>query len=115
MFSQAQRRDGKTRSFIEKLRNSGRTAPQLWQHCCEYVRRPTRASLETLVKLIWGAGGRNVAVVCTFPACMAPDRFPMVDIRVAKWAEACLRKHNAADPQGPQLVPAVYPHDGATA
>lgn len=113
MFSQG-RRDKTTREAISKIEASSLGARDLYNHCCEYVRKPTKDSLQSFVELLWGKGHRTVAVACVFPAFVEPDRFPLVDTRVAKWAIACLRHQNAADPQGPQLVPPAYPNNGST-
>lgn len=69
-------------------------------------------------KLLWrlcrSEKSRSVAIAATFPAFMAPERFPMVDTSVAQWATACLSRHNTADPTGPQLVRPAYPENGST-
>ncbi len=45
---------------------------------------------------------------------MAPERFPMVDTRTAKWVLENRSVHNAADPDAPELMPPKYPANGAT-
>lgn len=114
MFSQSGLRDHTTRRVIEKVTRTGKSATDLWSRCDLYTQQPSRASLRSLVEIIWGPHGSNVAIVCVFPAFLAPDRFPMVDRRVAKWSSTCLARHNAADRQGPQLVAPSYPKNGAT-
>jgi len=55
-----------------------------------------------------------VAVACVFPAFIDPDRFPMVDTRVARWANAFLVADNPSVSEGPRLVAPAYPANGAT-
>lgn len=114
MFSQKGRRNQKTLEVIKNIEASRVPAHDLYRHCCAYTLHPTKSQLQSLVELFWGKGHRAVAIVSVFPAFIAPDRFPMVDTRVAKWASACLADHNASDRKGPQLVAPAYPSHGAT-
>jgi len=114
MFSQKGRRDQKTLQIIENIEGSGVLAEDLHRNCSAYILHPSRSSLQALVELLWGKGSRAVAVACVFPAFIAPDQFPMVDTRVAKWVNACLAYQNASDGKGPQLAAPEYPGNGAT-
>jgi hypothetical protein len=49
-----------------------------------------------------------IAIVATFPAFLNPDRFPMVDTRVAKWVNMNYAKFNDAYPDGPHLIPSAF-------
>jgi hypothetical protein len=113
MFSQSGRRDRTARRVIENITSTGKSASDLLCRCDLYMQHPSQASLRSLVEIIWGPKGRAVAVACVFPAFLAPDRFPMVDTRVAKLSSACLARHNAADRRGPQLVAPSYPKNRA--
>jgi hypothetical protein len=114
MFSQNGRRDQDTIDVVRNIESAGISADKLYDQCCAYIQQPTKRSLQSFVELLWGKGARTVAIACIFPPFIAPDRFPMVDTRVAKWVIACLEKHNAADPHGPQLVLPAYPSNHAT-
>lgn len=114
MFSQKGRRDQDTIDVIRRIESTGISAEKLYRQCCAFIEQPTRRSLQSIVELLWGKGARTIAIACVFPDFIDPVRFPMVDTRIAKWATACLEKHNAADPDGPQLIPPVYPRNGAT-
>jgi len=115
MFSQKGRRDSKTLELIGNIERSDVSAATLRAQCNAYILDPTKKTLQSLVELFWGKRGRNVAIACVFPAFIDPDRFPMVDTRVAKWANACLAAHNTAVVKGPQLVAPAYPRNGTTA
>jgi len=114
MFSQAGRRDKQTRAVIKRITASGLSAADLWWRCCEYVRDPSKGRLKAIARALLSEEARSIAIGATFPAFMAPERFPMVDTRVAKWATACAPCHNAADPTGPQLVLPAYPGNRTT-
>lgn len=115
MFSQKGRRNQKTLKVIKNIEGAGFSACDLSRQCNAYILDPTKTSLRSLVELFWGKGCRSVAVACVFPAFIDPDRFPMVDTRVAKWASACLAAHNPPVGKGPQLVAPTYPGNGAEA
>ena len=67
------------------------------------IRRRTR--FEVLHRL-FSLRSRSIATVATFPAFLDPDRFPMVDTRIAKWVGRTMDAHNRVDPLGPQLISA---------
>ena len=114
MFSQKGRRDQKTIDVIRNIESAGTSAEKLYRQCCTFIEQPTKRSLQSFVEILWGKGARTVAIACVFPTLIDPVRFPMVDTRIAKWATACLEKHNAADAEGPQLISPIYPHNKAT-
>ena len=55
-----------------------------------------------------------IAVLATHISFLAPDRFPMVDRRVAKWVNSHLDRFNKKDPNGPQLIKSQYGQTKAT-
>jgi hypothetical protein len=107
-------RDKHTRKLIFNLRRSGTTAADLWSACSEFVRKPTTKSFKNFQGLFWGSNSRAIAVAATFPAFLAPDRFPMVDTRVAKWVAANMDRFNAANARGCQLERPAFPDNGTT-
>lgn len=114
MFSQKGRRNQKTLEVIKNIEGAGFSARDLSSQCNAYIQDSTKTSLQSLVELFWRKGHRAVAVACVFPAFIDPDRFPMVDTRVARWANACLVAHNPSVGKGPRLVAPAYPTNGAT-
>jgi hypothetical protein len=92
---------GETRAarMIEDLRNFKPSVPRMWAACSDFVASGTREAFRELqFSLFIVAGG--IPVAATFPAFMAPERFPMVDSWIAKWV---LRYRDA------------YPSDAAVA
>ena len=66
------------------IRASGQSAEQLWTLCHNYVANPKLETFDLFARNL--VKRRTVAVAATFPAFICPDRFPMVDTQVAKWA-----------------------------
>jgi hypothetical protein len=56
------------------------------------------------LRKLFGFQTRVIAIVATFPAFIEPERFPMIDTRIAKWVRNHFNEQNAADRLGPQLV-----------
>lgn len=94
--------DSRAERMIEDLRDFGPSAPRMWAACWDFVASGKREAFKDLqTSLFIVAGG--IPVAATFPAFMAPERFPMVDSWIAKWV---LRYHDAypADPAAVHLV-----------
>lgn len=106
LASQKQIRNG-TSQRIARYLAENRTAGELWQRCGEYLQcgsdSDARTRFEAFLKL-FGLATDSIAVVATFPAFMDPNRFPMVDTRIARWVGAVSETHNRADPSGVMLV-----------
>jgi hypothetical protein len=69
-------------------RLAGKTAAQeLWRKCSQYVDCHASEAKMRFRKIIdlFDLQTDSIATVATFPAFMDPDRFPMVDTRIAKW------------------------------
>ncbi len=109
MYSQGGRRDYRTQCIAEQLESSNVSAGELWEACRQYVNGPSRQTFDGFRRL-FHFGSEAIAIVATFPAFMAPDRFPMVDSKVAQWTRRNAAAHNDADPRGPQLVPPQVGH-----
>jgi hypothetical protein len=99
---------------ISNLRRDGITASDLWNACSNYVSDSTKESFKKFQCLLWGAKSTAVAVAATFPAFIAPDRFPMVDTRVAKWVIANMDKYNVGSDGVPKLQRPAFTDKGAT-
>ena len=104
LSSQEGRRDGTTQNVIRRLTNSRTTAGELWELTEEYIERPSRGTFKKLRSKFFTSD--VVATVATFPAFICPERFPMVDTHVAKWARANGSVHSYAPISGPEIVKA---------
>ena len=102
LFSQGGIGRAKAQDIVSQLSSLGVRPQQLWEACQEYVSDPSRERFDSFRRL-FGFKTSSIATIATFPAFVAPDRFPMVDTRVAKWINAEAKNHNSIDPQGPQL------------
>jgi hypothetical protein len=80
---------------------------ELWRKCSQYVAcdaSEAKTRFREFVDLFGLSKPFSIATVATFPAFMDPDRFPMVDTRIAKWVSHEMDKHNLADPTGALLT-----------
>ena len=97
--------DTRTREFLNRWRSA---RPQtLWDALTAYVEQPTEVRFDSF-RSLFGFKGKGIAVVATFPAFVAPDRFPMVDQQIARWVQNHFAEQNAADPMGPRLEPTLH-------
>ena len=101
LASQGGRADIRTREILDRWRFT--SAKILWDALTAYTDQPTKDRFDILREL-FGFKTTVIAIVATFPAFVEPDRFPMVDTRIAKWVRTNFDKQNTADPLGPQLV-----------
>jgi len=72
-----------TPRVISRLLSSGTTSHMLWDACHAYIENPTRANFRSFRKLLFPS--LVVPVAATFPAFIAPERFPMVDRQISDW------------------------------
>ena len=76
---------------------------ELWSSCMNYIDKSDLASFRAF-KRVLRVQGSGVALAATFPAFLCPDRFPMVDTQVTKWALDNHAKHTYSAIGGPDLV-----------
>ena len=115
MYSQSGRRDQKTTDVINQLNGQLKntnlpmtTSSQLIAATKAFIDNPdVKDNFENLRKL-FRFESSVIAIVATFPAFVNPEKFPIVDTRVAKWIDSHLDFHNKNDPLGPQLVRSYY-------
>lgn len=110
MFSQKNRRDGLTKRIAKLWANED---PEVLLVACQGVLDADSDQLESAFEEWLNhfpfRKPYPIAVAATFPAFLDPQRFPMVDTRIAKWVIEHGEEFNLADPQAPQLVmPAAY-------
>ena len=77
------------------------TAAELWQHCANYIEKPTLQSFQAFREKLFKEP--VVATAATFPAFICPEKFPMVDKQVTKWARTEGTKHSYAAIGGPSF------------
>ena len=105
LASQPLIRYGTTQRIAKNLAENT-TAEELWRECIRYVDCDASEAKTRFREFsdLFNLTTDSIATVATFAAFMDPDRFPMIDTRLAKWVSAEMDKHNHADPAGPQLV-----------
>jgi hypothetical protein len=113
LFSQRGRSDLRTTAVANSIRTPPGVLQQLNDACADYMAKPSWTLLNKIRSTL-GFRAPVVAVAATFPAFLNPCLFPMVDTRVARWAQAYGHAHNANDPRGPQLIMPRYPNNGRT-
>ena len=101
LFSQQNHRQRHTQSVIRRL-SGETTASELWELTRIYVEQPCRTTFKELRQKFFPTD--VVATVATFPAFVCPEKFPMVDTHVARWAYANGPKHNYVSVGGPAIV-----------
>jgi hypothetical protein len=107
VYNQPLARNKTTHAMARRLLSERASPRSLWDACLSFVEQPTRQNFESFRKML--VGSSTIAVAATFPAFLKPDLFPMVDRRVARWVTSNMDKHNAADPDGLQLMRPVTP------
>ena len=111
MYSQANLRDDATRNRELALNRYSVTADQLRNALHTFVTGRNKLNHEgnfrNFCRLLHFANG-GIDTAATFPAFACPERFPMVDTRVAKWVNSEKDAHNDIDRSGPQLIRTRY-------
>jgi len=105
MFSQPEGRPMRQVRRAKAYWSSRNITPgALWSTCNAYEAQATRQAFQKFLDLFgYSSKPSPIAIAATFPAFVNPDRFPMVDRRVAKWVIEFAGNHNGADPAGPHL------------
>ena len=90
----------------QQVLDSGVSPDELWSACTDYIENGSKESFEALRRKLFRSG---VAVAATFPAFICPERFPMVDRQVTRWASKNGHLHRYSGVGGPDLecVPAL--------
>lgn len=103
MFSQRGRAQFLTARIVDRIVAREITASQLRVALSSFVIEESRERFASLRSLFFDSP--VMPVVATFPAFADPDRFPMVDSRVAKWVNLYLRKYQTPTNAAASLVP----------
>ena len=93
----------------QKVLDVGVHPDELWSACLDYIEEGSRKSFSTFRSKLFVAP--VVATAATFPAFICPERFPMVDRQITKWALENRHRHGYSGSGGPDLeqVPALKP------
>lgn len=76
------------------------SSAELWGSCMDYVMTPNIESFRAFQSKLFDSG---VATAATFPAFICPERFPMVDTQIARWALENGCRHCYSGVGGPDL------------
>ena len=82
---------------------------ELWWACANYIQRGDLESFRVLRSKLFTTP--VVATAATFPAFICPEKFPMVDRKVTRWARENGHLHRYSGVGGPNLecVPELHP------
>ena len=80
---------------------------ELWSACMDYIKEGSRRSFRGFRSRLFASP--VVATAATFPAFICPERFPMVDTQITRWALENGHLHGYSGIGGPDLeqVPAL--------
>jgi hypothetical protein len=99
----------RAKRIVDNIKHRGVSANDLWSACGDFTASPSASRFRMFQKLI--VSGSNIAVCATFPAFIAPDRFPMVDSQVTRWVFKNYVSHNQASQDDAMLEPPPPPFD----
>ena len=108
LFSQPRVLQQKTEDIINQLMMTPKIEPiELLEKVEKFMDSESREDFDSFREL-FRFRSKVIAIVATFPAFLCPEKFPMVDTRVAKWVNMHYKKFNDASPDAPQLIPSEY-------
>ncbi len=108
LYSQKGRRDENTKKCWDFWISENITAKDLYNAANNFIVNGDRNGFNEYRKLWPFYSSRVIAVLATPISYLAPDYFPMIDTRIAKWVKSQLDRFNGGDPNGPQLITSQY-------
>jgi hypothetical protein len=108
LYSQEGRRDRNTKKCWDHWNKNKITGRKLYKAANDFIVKKDEESFNNYRKLWPFYESRVIAILCTPISFLAPDRFPMVDTRIAKWVNFQLVRFNENDPNAPQLIKSQY-------
>ena len=93
------------------LLGSGVVAADLWWSCADYIADPNLDSFRAFRTKLFKQP--VVATAGTFPAFVCPEKFPMVDTQITRWAREHGGAHGYAAIGGPDLESVPWLRPGA--
>ena len=100
---------GRASKRAAALLGSSAVAADLWSSCANYIANPDLNSFRAFRSKLFSAP--VVATAATFPAFICPEKFPMVDTQITRWASENGGAHGYSVVGGPDLecVPRLRP------
>ena len=91
----------------QKVLDLGVPPDELWSACTDYIDNGSKESFRAFRSKLFATS--VVATAATFPAFICPERFPMVDKQITRWASKNGHLHRYSGVGGPDLecVPAL--------
>lgn len=99
-------RNRNTSGFAKHL--EGASPSKLWESCMKFVAEGTRDSFEKFLDAL-GITSGGLAIPATFVSFAAPQRFPMVDIQIARWIGEHPERLRVLSPEGPSVSSPKFP------
>ena len=102
---------GRAAERAATLLGSGVSPADLWSSCVDYIANPKIESFRAFRSKLFKTP--VVATAATFSAFICPEKFPMVDTQITRWASENSRTHRYSGVGGPDLecVPELQPGD----
>jgi hypothetical protein len=108
LYSQKNHRDTNTKKCLNSWTKNKVTGEDLYKAANNFILNERKDSFNEYRELWPFYKSRVIAVLATHISFLAPDRFPMVDTRIAKWVNSQLDRFNKRDPNGPRLIKSRY-------
>jgi len=108
LYSQEGRRDKNTKKCWDHWNKNKIIGRKLYEAANDFIVKNNKESFNNYRKLWPFYKSGVIAIIATPISFLAPDRFPMIDTRVAKWVNSQLVRFNENDPNGPQLIKSQY-------
>lgn len=114
LYSQKGRRDENTKKCWDFWTEKKITGEKIYNAANNFIINKDRNSFNKYRKLWPFYSSRAIAVLATHISFLAPDRFPMIDTRIARWVNSQLDTFNEREPNGPQLIKSHYGQNKST-
>jgi hypothetical protein len=98
---------GLAQVIIDTLKCKGTSAQDPWGECCQFTEDPNARRLKAFQRSL-GVFGRHIGECSTFPAFIAPDRFPIVDRHITRWVSKYHEEHNMFAQHDVRLFPPTH-------
>lgn len=107
MYSQKNHFQQQTDRIISQIPSCSADQPERLLECAAQFMQSLEEREFEIFNMMLGYNSA-VATVASFPAFLDPERFPMVDTRVAKWVNKHCDQFNAANANAPALLPFAF-------
>jgi len=93
LYSQKRIRQGGTSRIVDYVLGNSIEPKRLYKAIRRFVEVPQKQNLQNIRDSL-GIRTNVLAIALTFPAFLAPEKYPMVDNNVARWVNAHHAEHN---------------------